>query len=136
MDDWKYHEARRRVNKVKGFYKHLSSWFIFSVVFIFLNLFSGGNGWRSIFPMFPIIAWGIAVMFHAIRVFGIPGLGKDWEERLIERELDRIERDEQINEWREDNTAAHSPSSHHYTEEDPPLQLKRLHKDVRDSDFV
>jgi 2TM domain-containing protein len=133
MEDWKYIEARRRVKKVKGFYSNFSSWLVFSTVFIFLNLNTGGI---AMWAIFPIMGWGIGVLFHAIRVFGIPGLGKNWEERMIERELDRIDREEQIQEWRNDHITLDSPSSQMYAEEEPPLKLEKLHKEASDSDFV
>lgn len=136
MEDWKYNKARRRVKKVKGFYVHFTSWLLFSVFFIFMNLSAGRSSFRSIFPLFPVIAWGIGVLFHAIGVFGIPGLGKDWEERMIEREMDRIDREDQLNDRDRDHYAQNSPSSHDYNEEEPPLRLKKLRKDLRDSDFV
>ncbi len=133
MDNWKYNEARRRVKKVKGFYSHFTSWLLFSVFFIFLNLTTGGHEFWAIFP---IMGWGIGVAFHAVGVFGVPGLGKDWEERLLEREIDRIDREQEIREWRNDHEATDSPSSKQFAEEEPPLKLKRLRKDFRDSDFV
>ncbi len=133
MDNWKYNEARRRVKKVKGFYSHFTSWLLFSVFFIFLNLTTGGHEFWAIFP---IMGWGIGVAFHAVGVFGVPGLGKDWEERLLEREIDRIDREQEIREWRNDHEATASPSSKQFAEEEPPLKLKRLRKDFRDSDFV
>lgn len=133
MEDWKYNEAWRRVKKIKGFYSHFTSWLVFSVFFIFLNLTTGN---REFWAIFPIMGWGIGVVFHAISVFGIPGLGKNWEERLMEREMDRIEREEQIRSWRSDKDALNSPSSQNYAEEEPPLKLKKLRKDLTDSDFV
>ncbi len=137
MEDWKYNKARRRVKKVKGFYVNFASWLLFSVFFIFTNLTAGRFTFRSMYLLFPVLGWGIGVLFHAISVFGLPGFGQDWEERMIEREMDRIDReDQQLNDWDSDNSAQNSPSSHDYTEEDPPLRLKKLRKDLSDSDFV
>ncbi|RLD22296.1 MAG: hypothetical protein DRI69_01600 [Bacteroidetes bacterium] len=136
MEDWRYNKARRRVKKVKGFYVHLSSWLIFTVFFLFMNFSGGRSSFRTIFPLFPVLAWGVGVLFHAIGVFGIPGLGKDWEDRMIDREMDRIDREDQLEDWHPDSDALDSPSSHEYTEEEPPLRLKKLRKDPRDSDFV
>ena len=136
MEDWKYNKARRRVKKVKGFYVHFSSWLLFSLFFIFMNLSSGRFTFRAIFPLFPVLAWGVGVLFHAIGVFGIPGIGKDWEERMIEREMDRIDREEDNDSWDGDIHTTESPSSREYNEGEPPLRLKKLRKDLRDSDFV
>jgi hypothetical protein len=133
MEDWKYNEARRRVKKVKGFYSHFTSWLVFSVFFIFLNLSTGG---RDFWAIFPIMGWGVGVAFHAVGVFGVPGLGKDWEERLLEREIERIDREEELREWRTDQENSNSPSSQDFAEEESPLKLKKLRKDMSDSDFV
>ena len=133
MEDWKYNEARRRVKKVKGFYSHFTSWLVFSVFFIFLNLSTGG---RDFWAIFPIMGWGVVVAFHAVGVFGVPGLGKDWEERLLEREIERIDREEELREWRTDQENSNSPSSQDFAEEESPLKLKKLRKNMSDSDFV
>jgi len=136
MEDWKYDIARRRVKKVKGFYMHFTSWLLFSLFFVFMSLSAGRPSFRAIFPLFPVVAWGVGVLFHAIGVFGIPGFGMDWEDRMIEREMDRLDREEGMDEWDDDLSSTDSPSSHVYTKEEPPLRLKTLHKDLRDSDFV
>ena len=87
MDNWKYNEARRRVKKVKGFYSHFTSWLLFSVFFIFLNLTTGGHEFWAIFP---IIGWGAGISSHAMEVFNYnPFLGKNWEERKIRELMDK-----------------------------------------------
>lgn len=136
MEDWKYNVARRRVKKVKGFYVHLATWLLFSVFFIFMNLSSGRYTFRAIFPLFPIVAWGVGVLFHAIGVFGIPGLGQDWEDKMIDREIDRIDDEEYDTDFYNDDSFKDSPSSRMYTKEEPPLKLKKLRKSQSDSDFV
>lgn len=101
-----------------------------------MNLSSGRFSFRAIFPIFPVVAWGVGVLFHAIGVFGIPGLGKSWEDRMIDREMDRIDDEEEYSDLSHDNYTHDSPASHDYTEEEQPLQLKKLRKKLRDSDFV
>ena len=82
-----YQEARRKVRERKRFYSHLMSWFICSVFFILLNLFTSDYFWA----VFPILGWGIGVAFHGLRVFGID-YGEEWEERQIEKEMDRLKK--------------------------------------------
>ena len=82
------------------------------------------------------MGWGIGIVFHAISTFGLPGLGKDWEDRLMERELERIEREQEISEWRNDYDQRNSPSSETYLSEEPPLKLRKLGKQARGDDFV
>jgi hypothetical protein len=127
-DDWKYKIAKKRVKKVKGFFGHLTTWLIFSAFFIFLNIASSGGGFWAIWP---IMGWGLGVAFHAIGVFGMPGLGKDWEEKMLEREMARMdyEGDPQRN-----NNSKRLPQSTKSTEDE--LELKEVRKAWRDSDLV
>ena len=133
MEDWKYLEARKRVQEIKRFYQHFATWVVFSAFFIFLNVF--GNSYEF-WAIFPIAGWGVGVAMHAIRVFGFPGLGRDWEERLLQREIERLDREEEIKEWVEDFERNLSPSSKDYPDHDPGLQLRELDKLKRDSEFV
>lgn len=127
-DDWKYKMAKKRVKKVKGFFGHLTTWLIFSAFFIFLNIATGGG---SFWAIWPIMGWGLGVAFHAIGVFGMPGLGKDWEEKMLEREMARMdyEGDKQSN-----NNSKRLPQSTKSTEDE--LELKEVRKAWRDSDLV
>jgi hypothetical protein len=46
----------------------------------------------SNFPM--VLMWGIGLVFHYTRVFGLPGtdvLSSEWEEREIEKEMERMQ---------------------------------------------
>lgn len=79
--------AQKRVKKVKDFVSHFSSWVIVGIFLLALNLLtSPGFLWALI----PILGWGIGLAFHALEVFGFPGMGKDWEERMLEREAERL----------------------------------------------
>ena len=133
IEGWKYIEAKRRVRKIRRFYSHFTSWIVFSIFFVFLNITTGGPEFWAIFP---IMGWGIGVLFHAISVFGLPGLGRDWEERLIERELERIDREEEIRTWKENEYENPSPSTKEYPSEEPTLKLPKLNKRTQGEDFV
>ena len=91
--DPRYKKAKEKVEKKKEFYSHLGSYLVMSVFFFVLNLITNpGNMWFQ----WPILGWGIGVMFHYFDVFGVPGVGsldKDWEEREIQKELRRLEGD-------------------------------------------
>ena len=43
--------------------------------------------------------WGIGLLFHYIKVFGLPGTGglytEDWERRIFDEELDQIKKEEE-----------------------------------------
>lgn len=127
QDDWKYKAAKKRVKKVRGFFSHLTTWLVFSAFFIFLNMTTGGH---SFWAIWPIMGWGLGVVFHAIGVFGAPGMGKNWEERMIEREMARLEYEEQQKRNALPGRLAQG------TREDDELELKEVRKSWKDSDLV
>jgi hypothetical protein len=127
MEDWRYKIAKKRVKKVKDFYNHLGTWLFFSAFFVLLNfLTSKGSFWA----IWPIMGWGIGVAMHALGVFGFPGLGKDWEERMIEQEMDRIGQDEA----QKRNEKGRLPEK--TATGDEQMELKEVRKAWKDSDLV
>ncbi|HLF65397.1 MAG TPA: 2TM domain-containing protein [Saprospiraceae bacterium] len=128
MEDWRYKIAKKRVKKVKGFFSHFTTWLVFCAFFIFLNAASGGG---SFWAIWPIMGWGLGVAFHAIGVFGIPGLGKDWEERMIEKEMERVEQTEL---QKRVGTSNRLPPRTGDAEDG--LELKEVRKAWKDSDLV
>jgi len=91
----RYIQARKRVEKLKGFYGHLASYIIVNIFIlglIFFNLEKGQSFWK--FGHFSTaFFWGIGLAFHAFGVFGKGALfGKDWEERKIKEYMSRDER--------------------------------------------
>ena len=89
ISEKKYKLAKKRVEKLKGFYIHLVIYILFAPVFIYLNYISNaGFPWA----LFPIVGWGIGVMGHAAETFNYnPFFGKDWEERKIHELMDKDE---------------------------------------------
>ena len=80
--------AERRVKKIKEFYSHLWSFIIVNAFLLALNLLtSPGFLWALI----PMLGWGMGLAFHAFDVFGYPGMGKNWEERMMDREIRRYQ---------------------------------------------
>ena len=127
MDDRIYTIARKRVRERKRFYKHLFSWFIMSVFFVFMNLFTSDYFWA----IFPILGWGIGVAFHGMRVFAMD-YGEDWEERQIEKEMERMKR----RKYSRDRYWDHSNEGH-YKEDKLELPSPRtFRKKWDDSDLV
>lgn len=87
ISEKKYKLAKKRVEKLKGFYIHLGFYILMAPVFIFLNYIS-----RAGFPwaLFPIVGWGIGVLGHAADTFSYnPFFGKDWEARKIREMMDK-----------------------------------------------
>jgi Zn-dependent protease len=76
-----YKKALKRVKKMKKFYSHLVTYIGCSLLFIAINLSSPGPIWF----IWPILGWGIGMLFHANSVFNLfPFLGKNWEERKMQ----------------------------------------------------
>ena len=85
-----YQKARDRVQEVKGFYAHATMYLLTNVALAVLNLGTLKKNDGIIWFVWPLIGWGIALAVHALSVFGIGRfLGKDWEQRQIQQELDR-----------------------------------------------
>lgn len=82
-----YVKAVAKVEKIKDFYKNLSSYIIVMPFLIFINLrFSSGFNWF----WFPLFGWGMGVAFQALDVYGYSFvLGKDWEERKIKELMNK-----------------------------------------------
>ena len=93
MKDRDYHLAKKRVKAKKEFYQHLSTYVVMAIFFFLLNAVTAfGNWWFH----WPILGWGMGVLFHYFDVFGLPGVGQisnDWEEKAVEEELRLIERE-------------------------------------------
>ena len=114
-------QAKKKVKKKKDFYEHLMSYVTVNAGLMLLNLFtSPTNLWFH----FPMLGWGIGLMFHYVDVFGIPGFGmldKDWEEKELDNELRKIR-----------DTEAPRLDGH----KDKGLELKELNKNYDESEFV
>ncbi|OAB78869.1 2TM domain-containing protein [Cochleicola gelatinilyticus] len=83
----KYATAKERVEKLKGFYIHLTIYLLFVPVFIWLNYISrAGFPWAA----FPILGWGFGVLGHASDTFNYnPFFGKNWEQRKIKELMNK-----------------------------------------------
>jgi hypothetical protein len=85
-----YQKARDRVQEVKGFYAHVAMYLLTNVALAVLNLATLKKNDGIVWFVWPLIGWGIALAVHALSVFGIGRfLGRDWEQRQIQKELDR-----------------------------------------------
>lgn len=127
MEDWKFKMAKKRVKRVKGFYQHFGAWLATGAFFVILWMFTGGG---DFWPIFPIAGWGLGLAMHAIGVFGFPGKTGDWEERMMEQEMSRVE--EEYYRRQQKSAGALPPHS----QEQDGLELKEVRKEWRDSDLV
>jgi sensor histidine kinase YesM len=86
-----YVKAKERVDQIKGFYANLISYCLVIPFLIFINLSTTKFQWF----WFPLLGWGMGIVFHAFEVFGY---GKTWEERKIREILEK--EDKQNNKWK------------------------------------
>ena len=106
MKSTAYERAKKKVKRIKGFYKHLTVYLIVNAVIV-LEGFRGLDLLKMseahIDPAFlewlfwnvlsvPVL-WGIGLMIHGIRVF-VPGMQvfRQWEERQVRKFMEKEER--------------------------------------------
>lgn len=97
----KMRRARKRVEELKGFYWHFASYLfvnIFISTFKIIRNLGDGETFGEAFWDFGTFAiwffWGIGLAFHAVKVFSLnPIFGRDWEERQIQKFIEKEKRD-------------------------------------------
>jgi hypothetical protein len=88
-------KARKKVQAIMGFYKHLSAYLIVNLFLLAYAWFRKGN--TEEFFTFSTFStaffWGVGLVFHGVGVFGTNiFLGKNWEERKIQQYMEQQER--------------------------------------------
>jgi len=78
-EEIKYQKAKERVEAIKGFYTHLIVYIVINLMLYAINMIASPD---SLWFFWPLMGWGIAIVLHALRVFGEP-LGSNWEEKKI-----------------------------------------------------
>ena len=76
----KHRKAKEHVNAMRGFYKHLGVYVLVNLGLVVLNL---TNSPDTLWFIWPLGGWGIAVALHAWRVFLRPAHHSNWEEKKI-----------------------------------------------------
>lgn len=89
-EEERYNLAKKRVQEVKGFYGNLTAYIVVNVFLMIVNLLASPE---HLWFYWPMLGWGIGVLFHGLRVFNyMPFLGKDWEERKMKEFVEEEER--------------------------------------------
>lgn len=130
MNQDAYQAARKKVKKKKDFYGHLSSFLVMSIFFFVLNMLT--SPWVMWF-YWPILGWGIGVLFHYFDVFGVPGVGsldKEWEEKAIQEEMAKMQGSSHFEEDYDDQEYLN------LNEKPRPQKRAEPRKDWNDSDLV
>lgn len=99
----KYNRAKRKLERIKKFYSHLTVFAIINITIIAFKVSDSLGSWKSftaelftINTLSTVAVWGSILCIHAFTVFILPTLlGYDWQERKIEQlmqeELNRKE---------------------------------------------
>lgn len=92
-----YIRAKKRVEKLKGYYSHLMVYIIINTIISFFRVKSDIDGGDGFFEALwdpnnytLWFWWGIGIAFHTYGVFGsrLLFMNKDWEERKIKEYMD------------------------------------------------
>ncbi len=95
-EEERFQQAKKRVEEIKGFYGNLTAYIVVNLALLFINLKTSPD---QLWFYWPMLGWGIGVIFHGLRVFNyLPFLGKDWEERKMKEYMEEDER--RKNEWK------------------------------------
>jgi len=79
--DEKYSRALEKVDKMKGFYGNLVSYVLVISLLMGINYYTS---WEHKWFVYPMMGWGVGVLFHYFEAFGnYPFLSKNWEEKKI-----------------------------------------------------
>ena len=75
----KYLKAKERATALRGFYGHLSVYVIVNLGLFLINMTTSPE---TLWFIWPLMGWGIAVALHALRVL-VAAPGASWEEKKI-----------------------------------------------------
>ncbi len=81
----KYHQAKKRVKDIRGFYHHLAVYVAVMFLFLIVDLSDGGNWWCY----WPAIGWGIFVVLNAFSIRSHGVLSGEWEEKKIREIMEK-----------------------------------------------
>lgn len=85
-EEIKYHEALKRVKRIKGFYTHAMVYVVVNIMIVIINIqdLEPGESYFQWHNFITLFFWGIGLLSHGLSVF-LPTmiLGQNWEERKI-----------------------------------------------------
>jgi len=84
----KYRQAKKRIAEIKGFYAHLLAYVAVNILLFVIDLLTAGDLWFY----WALLGWGIAIVIHAMVVFGLGNFfGPEWEKKKIQEEMDKLD---------------------------------------------
>ena len=78
-----YRNARRHVERKIGFYIHLAAYLVVNTGLVLFNLLAVPG---KIWAVWPLLGWGIGLLFHGLAIF-LNAPGAAWKAHMIENEL-------------------------------------------------
>ena len=81
-----YEQVQKRVEAKYGFYVHLTVFLAVNLLLVIINLSNLSEG---IWFIYPLMGWGVGLLFHALGVFLFAGRGTMITEKMIEKEMKR-----------------------------------------------
>jgi transcriptional regulator with XRE-family HTH domain len=85
LDQQHEEDAINYVRDLKGFYSHAIKYAVVIVMLFVINLTTNPD---YIWAIWPMLGWGIGVLFHGLNVFEVFNfLGPNWERKRIEKRL-------------------------------------------------
>ena len=95
-EEERYYQAKKRVEEIKGFYGNLTSYIVVNIFLCILNIVTSP---KYLWFFWPLLGWGIGVLFHGLKVFNYsPFFNKDWEEKKIKEYMEKEDRNK--NTWK------------------------------------
>ena len=89
QEEERYFQAKKRVEEIKGFYGNLIAYIAVNIGLMVINLLTSPE---YLWFFWPMLGWGIGVLFHGMKVFNyMPFFGKEWEEKKIKEFMDKEE---------------------------------------------
>lgn len=92
----KFERAKKRVEELKKFYKHVALYIFVNAFFIARRIYKdieyGDSYWEAFtdlgnYNLF--FWWGVFLIFHGVKTLRINFFSKDWEQRKIKEEMNK-----------------------------------------------
>jgi hypothetical protein len=90
-DNEAYKKAQERVEAKLAFYRHLGIYIAVNTLLIIINLITSPE---TIWFIWPLLGWGIAIVINAIQVFIYP-TESSLKARMIEKEMEKQSKTEE-----------------------------------------
>ena len=81
-----YKQAKKRLEERYGFYVHLIVFIAINLLLAIINLSTSSE---TLWFQYPLLGWGIGLVFHALSVFVFEGKTSMITEEMIENEMSK-----------------------------------------------